>query len=83
MKANFVQKRREDHYPGPYEPPSAKVPRKSVIVMQMPVDLNTLMTSLVHPWKQTLGHSLCVGDSNNLQDYIHIIKETFLNFFFI
>ena len=80
MKANFVQKRREDHYPGPYEPPEAKIQRKSVIIMKIPFTLDTLMSSLVKPWSTTMNLNICwnsISDHQNLGQYIDLLKDCF------
>ena len=77
MKANFVQKRKDEHSPGPYEPPAQKIPRKSVIIQKIPNDLDYLRQSLERPWREV--HELpCnwdgIRDQDDISQYMHAIK---------
>ena len=77
MKANFVQKRKDEHSPGPYEPPAQKIPRKSVIIQKIPNDLDYLRQSLERPWREV--HELpCnwdgIKDQDDISQYMHAIK---------
>ena len=77
MKANFVQKRKDEHSPGPYEPPAQKIPRKSVIIQKIPNDLDYLRQSLERPWREV--HEVpCnwdgIRDQDDISQYMHAIK---------
>ena len=83
MKANFVQKRKDEHSPGPYEPPAQKIPRKSVIIQKIPNDLDYLRQSLERPWREV--HEVpCnwdgIRDQDDISQYMHAIKVNNIQF---